>query len=287
MAAMRTLHDKLALVTGAASGIGRAIALELAAAGTRLLLVDIDGAGLAQTASQAIARGVAAQWHIADLSDAADVHRIARLALEAEGGLDILVNNAGVAYYGLTHQMTEEQWQRLLGVNLLAPLQLTRELLPHLLERPESHVLNVCSIAGLVGVSRLAAYNATKFALVGFSESLRSEYGGRDLGVTALCPGLVRTRIFDSAMTSPNRQAPRFPNWISSSPEQVARRAVRAIRRNQGLVIVGGPARLIALIKRMSPTFLERLQRVRRVHRTAAVSPPPQAASVSMPRRAA
>lgn len=264
---MRTLRNKLALVTGAASGIGRAIALELASAGTRLLLVDIDGPGLAQTAAQAIDRGTAAQWHVADLSDPAEVHRVARLAMQADGGLDLLVNNAGVAYYGPTHDMVEAQWQRLLAVNLLAPLQLTRELLPHLLGRPESHVLNVCSIASLVGVSRLAAYNATKFALVGFSESLRSEYSGHQLGVTALCPGLVRTQIFEQAMTPPNRRAPRFPKWITSSPERVARRAVRAIRRNQGTVVVGAPARLIALVKRLAPNLLVRLQRVRRVAR--------------------
>jgi short-subunit dehydrogenase len=280
--AMRTLNDKLALITGAASGIGRALSIELAAAGTRLLLVDVDGAGLAETVALAERHGVLVDFHVADLSLPEEVHGVAEWAGKAPGGLDILINNAGVAYYGTTHEMTEPQCQRLLAVNLLAPLQLTRELLPALLEQPQAHVLNVCSVAGLVGVTRLALYNTTKFALVGFSDSLRSEYAARGLGITALCPGLVRTRIFETAMTPSERRVPRFPAWLTTSPERVARRAVRAILRNEGLVVVTLPAKFVWWIKRLAPSFLERVQGIRRVsHRPI----PPQgavAAGISM-----
>lgn len=262
---MRDLQDRLALVTGAASGIGRALSLELAARGARLLLADIDAAGLADTAGLARARGAEVQTHVADLSLREQVLRLAQLASSLPGGVDVLINNAGIAYYGTTHEMTAGQFERVLAVNLLAPLLLTHELLPTLLAKSSSHVVNISSVAGLVGVTRLSAYNATKFALLGFSESLRSEYAARGMGVTTICPGLVRTRIFELALTPPQRRAPRFPRWLTHSAERVARRTVRAIERNEGLVVVGAWPRVIWWLKRLAPSLFVRLQCIRRV----------------------
>lgn len=268
---MRELRDKLALVTGAASGIGRALALELAARGARLLLVDIDAAGLAETAAHARTHGAEVLEHVVDLADRQQVLELARLARDLPGGVDILINNAGIAYYGTTHEMTPEQLERVLAVNLHAPLILTHELLPALLSKPHSHVVNVSSVAGLIGVTRLSTYNATKFALLGFSESLRSEYASRGMGVTTICPGLVRTRIFDVALTPPERRAPRFPRWLTHSAQRVARRAVRAIERNDGLVVIGAWPRVFWLLKRLAPSLFVSLQSIRRVRRTSVV----------------
>jgi short-subunit dehydrogenase len=270
---MRNLEGKLVLITGAAAGIGRALALELARRRANLLLVDIDAAGLAATALEARRRGVRVDVCLADLARGEEVARLAARVRRDFSHLDVLVNNAGVAYYGTTHEMSHEQWRRVMAVNLFAPIQLTRELLPVLFERPEAHLLNMCSISGLVGSSRLAAYNATKFALVGFTESLRAEYGPRGLGVTALCPGLVRTGIFESAMTGGDKRAPRFPWWMTASPERVARGAVRAIRRNQGLVVITAHARLVWWVKRLSPWLLDRIQQFRRVRRPRPAAP--------------
>ena len=267
---MNSLRGKLALVTGAASGIGRALAIELARAGVDLLLVDIDRAELLETVRRTTVHGHRTDWHVVDLGLPEEVALLIQRVHDEFSALDILINNAGVAYYGTTHEMSSEQWNRVLAVNLHAPIQLTHALLPLLSQRPQSHVMNVCSIAGLVGVNRLAAYNAAKFALVGFSESLRAEYGPRGIGVTALCPGLVRTRIFEKAMTSRDRNVPRFPKWLTSSPELVARRAVRAIRKNQGLVVVSAPARVVWWIKRLAPSFLDRVQQIRRIRRPVA-----------------
>ena len=164
-------------------------------------------------------------------------------------GLDILVNNAGIAHYGPTEKMTDRQLRRLLAVNLYAPVQLTRGLLPLLLQRPEAHILNVCSVAGLVAGPKLAAYHASKFGLVGFSESLRAEFGPRGVGVTAICPGLVRTNIFQSTSTS-GKSLPKIPYWLSTSPEKVASRAIRAIRRNEGLVVITPLAHFLCMFKR-------------------------------------
>lgn len=270
---MRTIDGKLALITGAAAGIGRALALELAGHGTHLLLVDVDEARLAETAVAARSRGVRAAACVADLGFPDEVCRVAAWVKDDFGGLDILINNAAVAYYGCTHEMHEDQWRKVLAVNLLAPMQLTHELLPCLFEQPEAHVLNMSSISGLVGMSRLAVYSASKFALVGFSESLRAEYGPRGLGVTVLCPGLVRTGIFETAMTGGGKTPPRFPSWMTTPPERVARCAVRAIRKNQGLVVVTAGAHVIWWVKCLFPRFLDRVQRFRRVSRPTRLAP--------------
>jgi 3-oxoacyl-[acyl-carrier protein] reductase len=259
---MRSIRGKNAMVTGAASGIGRAIALALADRGAGIYLVDIDGAGLAEVGWEVRQRGAPALVDRCDLALASDVSRAAGSLLGRWGTLDILVNNAGIAYYGPTERMTAAQWDRLLAVNLLAPIHLTRLLLPALLERPESHLLNVCSIAGLVASGRLAAYHVSKFGLVGFSESLRAEYGRRGLGVTALCPGLVATNIFGAAMSGrSDRPVPIPPRWVCTTPEAVARRAIRAIRRNEGVVPVTWMAHVLWRLKRFTPGLLDLAQR--------------------------
>ena len=253
------------MVTGAASGIGRAIALALADRGANVYLVDVDATGLAEVAWEVRQRGAAALIDQCDLALAGDVSRTVDSLLRSWGTLDILVNNAGIAYYGPTERMTAAQWDRLLAVNLLAPIQLTRLLLPSLLARPESHLLNVCSIAGLVASGRLAAYHVSKFGLVGFSESLRAEYGRRGLGVTALCPGLVETNIFRAAISGrPQKPAPTPPRWLCTTPEAVARRAIRAIRRNEGVVPVTWMAHVLWRLKRFAPGLLDLAQRWRR-----------------------
>jgi short-subunit dehydrogenase len=151
---------------------------------------------------------------------------------------------------------------------------LTRRLLPTLLARPEAHILNVSSLAGLIPSPRLTAYQVSKAALIGFSESLRAEYGPRGLGVTALCPGPVRTNMFRTAETSPGRSVPELPNWVHTSPQHVARRAVRAIRGRHGTVVVATLAKLMWAIKRYVPGALDLAQQFRwRQRKVATVEP--------------
>ncbi|MCA9017661.1 MAG: SDR family oxidoreductase, partial [Planctomycetaceae bacterium] len=186
---MRNLCGKKALVTGAASGIGREIALQLAAEGVDLFLLDIKEAELADTAETATLLGSQVFCLHCDLSDSSQVTSAVQTVLEKWDDLDILVNNAGVAFYGPTHTMTAAQWDWLLAINLLAPIQMTRELLPTLINRPEAHIVNVSSICGLVSGSRFSAYQVSKFGLLGFSEALRAEYSRQGLGVSTICPG--------------------------------------------------------------------------------------------------
>lgn len=262
---MKTIRGKQALVTGAASGIGRGIALALAREGADLYLIDIDEPGLAAVVAEATALGVAALADRCDLTQPADVTRALKTMLVRCGGVDILVNNAGIAYYGPTHSMTAAQWDRLLGVNLLAPIQITRELLPMLLDRPDAHILNVCSISGLVAGGRFAAYHTSKFGLIGFTDSLRAEYGRRGLGVTALCPGPVLTNLYKScASPKSDKAVPEPPRWLCCSIDAVSRAAIKAIRRNKRRVLIGPLAHLLAWANWLVPWLLDLLNHASR-----------------------
>jgi NAD(P)-dependent dehydrogenase (short-subunit alcohol dehydrogenase family) len=250
------LEQKVAVVTGGATGIGAATAQMLRGAGAEVVVFDLDGTIRVDVTSEpevsAALAQVADQW----------------------GGVDILVNNAGITYYGGTDQMSAEHWDKLVRVNLLSHIQFTRELLPSLLERPEAHVLNVCSMFGLVGMPKLAAYSTTKFGMVGFTEVLRAEYGRDGLGVTALCPGFVDTNLFAAAPLGELQKAPKIPPAIfCTSPEKVARAAVKAIRRNRRMVVMTPAARFLVSLKRFLPAaidFVFRLGQRKRIERKMA-----------------
>jgi short-subunit dehydrogenase len=173
----------------------------------------------------------------------------------------LLVNNAGVAYYGATTEMDDDAWHTLMAVNLHAPVLLTRRLLPRMLEQPEAHVLNVSSILGLVAHRKACAYHVSKYAMVGFSEALRAEFTRTGLGVTVLCPGFVTTRLFDRGMVgnSPNAFQPP-PPWLCATPERVAAKAIRGIRRNRRMVLVTPLAHVLYYFKRLLPGVLDWLQ---------------------------
>jgi short-subunit dehydrogenase len=268
---MRELRGKTALVTGAASGIGRAIASRLAAEGVQLFLVDINEVGLANVVGDLQREGAEVIGRRCDVSEPREISATVAEILSRWGGVDILVNNAGITYYGRTERMSAEHWDKLLRVNLLSHIQFTRELLPSLLARPEAHVLNVCSMFGLLGMPKLAAYTTTKFAMVGFSDSLRAEYGRDGLGVTALCPGFVDTNLFASAPLGEKQQAPKIPPAIfCTTPEKVARAAVKAIRRDRRMVVISPWAKFLVSVKRLVPgvmDFVFHLGRKKRVAR--------------------
>ena len=257
---MRNLNGKRVLITGGANGIGRAIALELAQHGADLFLVDRDEAGL-QAAVHACQVGnneVIGQY--CDISKPTELAAVVDNVLTRWGTLDILVNNAAVCFYGPTTDMQASQWDDVLGVNLLAPAQLTRALLPHLLSRREAHILNVASMYGLIATNRCAVYHLTKFGLVCFSEALRAEYGRQGLGVTALCPGFVKTGLFHSVPNENRKRSARVPPaWLCVSAEKVARAGVRAILRDKRLVLVSPLAHVLYHTRRIAPGLFDAL----------------------------
>ena len=272
---MRVIRGKKAMVTGAASGIGRAIALELAKEGADLFLVDIQADALATVAQEARTFGVNVMTAVCDLTDPLQISSAVEQLRNTWKGLNILVNNAGTTYYGQTHRMTGEQWNRIMAVNLMAPIQLVHELLPMLLAADEAHILNVCSIFGLVTWRKTTAYQTSKFGLVGFSAALRAEYCNENFGVTALCPGFVRSSLLDDCETDKADRTVKVPAWICASPEQTAAKAVRAIKKNKGLVLVTPAAHFYWRLMRFSPSLVDWLTREgwRRRGKTAASAP--------------
>ena len=258
---MRIIRGKKAMVTGAASGIGRAIALELAKEGADLFLVDIKADALAAVAREARGHGVNVMTAVSDLADPAQIGSAVEQLRNGWKRLNILVNNAGITYYGQTHLMTGEQWKRIMAVNLMAPIQLVHELLPTLLAAEDAHILNVCSIFGLVTWRKTTAYQTSKFGLVGFSNALRAEYSGETFGVTALCPGFVQSSLLEDCETDKADRKVKVPAWICATPEQTAAKAVRAIRKNKGLVLVTPAAHFYWRLMRFSPALVDWLTR--------------------------
>lgn len=269
----KALEGLRAVVTGAASGIGREVARDLAAqSGARLHLVDLDGAGLDALAgelrSQVVAAGKAASEtcvHRLDISSASAGRSLA----EAIGGepLDLLVNCAGILSLGPFERTPIEDSERVIEVNLMGTVRMTHALLPALLRSPRGFIVNVASAAGLVAAPGMSAYTASKFGVVGFSEALRSELRGR-VGVCTVCPTLVRTRIVKEARFSAGKEdekagerrdgADRLLDQRGASPSKVSRAILRAIEKRRGLVLVNADAHAIYHLHRFFPGLTER-----------------------------
>jgi short-subunit dehydrogenase len=248
-----------------------------------LYLLDVDAAGLQTVIDECRRCGVVAVGRQCDLAQPAQISAAIADLLARWKYIDLLVNNAGVAYYGPTEKMTGAQWNWLLAINLLAPVQITQELLPTLLARKGAHILNVCSISGIAAGGRFTAYHTSKFGLVGFTEALRAEYNRKGIGVTNLCPGPVSSNLYNRAASGrrDNQPVPNPPALISASPEYVARRGVHGIKKNKRIVLVTPLARLLYVMKRVSPAFLDWLNHISRRKRpvaadTSAAQAPPE-----------
>jgi short-subunit dehydrogenase len=200
-----------------------------------------------------------------DLTNRKAVSAAIASALQQADSIDLLINNAGVAYYGPTDQMTQTQWDWLMTINLLAPIQITHELLPTLLQRPDAHIVNMCSISGLVAGGRFSAYHTSKFGLIGFTESLRAEYGRRGLGVTAICPGPVLTNLYEAAASGrADQKVPSPPKWMCATPERVAKITLKAIRNDKRQVLITPTAHALFQLKRFAPWLLDVVNRFSR-----------------------
>jgi short-subunit dehydrogenase len=252
---MKDLTGQHALVTGAASGIGEATAHELALRGARVSLADIDGAKVARVAAAIRTRGGDAAHYVTDIARADEVEELAACAVRERGPVEVLVNNAGVAVVAPFTKTRAEDWEWMSGVNVRGPLRLTRALLPDMLARKRGHVVMVASLAGLVGAPGMVAYSTTKFAMVGFAEALRLELAGSGVGVTAVCPGYVRTNLhqatrYDNPGFKAFLDAP--PSWYGITSEHVATALADAVERDRPLVVLG-PEKVGWWLKRLAP----------------------------------
>ncbi|HSC65468.1 MAG TPA: SDR family NAD(P)-dependent oxidoreductase [Caldimonas sp.] len=261
-----TPRDRVAVVTGAAGGIGRGIALALARRGCHLALVDIDSAGLVATALEVEALGVRTSRHVVDVADRAAVAALPAAVREAHGRVDVVVNNTGVALGGTFEQVSEADFDWLMAINFAAVVRMTGAFLPLLHESADARIVNVSSVFGLVSPPGQSAYSASKFAVRGFSNALRHELEGTRIGVTVVHPGGVATAIVRSARVpagvSPEEAALRraaSEKMLRMPPERAGEIIVRAAERRRARVLVGGDAVVVALIERLAPVRYWRL----------------------------
>lgn len=257
-----TLQGGVAVITGAASGIGAALAVNLARRGMALALVDLNPAGLEATAAQARAAGAKASTHVVDVSDHAGVAALPAAVLEQHGRVTLLVNNAGVALGGTFEQVSAEDFDWLMSINFGATVRLTRAFLPVLAREPAAQLANVSSIFGIIAPPGQSAYAASKFAVRGFSESLRHELemANSPVGVTLVHPGGVRTSISENARLSKSldeaevkREQANWRSLLSLAPEKAAEIIAAAIARRDARVLVGSDAKGAALAQRLFP----------------------------------
>jgi NAD(P)-dependent dehydrogenase (short-subunit alcohol dehydrogenase family) len=254
------LQGRVAVITGAGSGIGRSLALALAGRGCDLALCDIQPDRLAESARDARARGVKVSEHPLDVADAAAVAALPAAVLAAHGRASLLVNNAGVALMGEFRQLSDADFQWLFGINFWGVVNMTRAFLPLLSREPAAHVVNLSSVFGFVAPAGQTAYAASKFAVRGFTDALRHELEDTPVRVVAVHPGGIRTRIAHSARrasgvdeTTQRSAADAFVQAVHTTPEQAAERIVRGLERGELRIRIGADAVLLDLMARLMP----------------------------------
>jgi short-subunit dehydrogenase len=273
---------RTAVLTGAASGIGEHVAYGLAHRGSDLVLVDVDEARL-ETVGRRITTahpGLTVQTLVADLSDRPAVEAIAARVLSEHPAIGLLVNNAGIALGGRFDQVSIDQFEQVMNVNFRAPMLLTHALLPALTATPGGHLVNVSSLFGLIAPPGQSAYCASKFALRGLSESLRSELIDNGVGVTTVHPGGIKTRIAESALVGthvpeeeiePNRRL--FAALLSYPPQKAAAQILRAIAKRKARLLIATSAKAPDLLARLLPVGHARIVRAATVASTRGARP--------------
>jgi NAD(P)-dependent dehydrogenase (short-subunit alcohol dehydrogenase family) len=254
------LEGRTAVITGAAGGIGRAIAVSLARRGCHLALADVDEAGMAGTEELVRRHPARVTRHRLDVADRAAVSDFPARVAAAHGGVDLLVNNAGVAVGGTFEQVAEEDFEWLFEINFWGVVRMTRAFLPLLRASGDARVVNLSSVFGLVAPPEHVAYAASKFAVRGFSEALRHELEGSGVGVTVVHPGGVATSISKNARAPAGaseeevaRRREEFGKLLRLPPEVAGETIVRGVERRKSRVLVGSDARLLSVIARVMP----------------------------------
>jgi short-subunit dehydrogenase len=263
-----------AAITGAASGIGRALALELAARGCDVALADLDSAGLESVAKEITAAHTRrVTIRTVDVADPQQIQDFAASAIAEFPSLNLLFNNAGVALLGHFDEFDQTQMTWLMDINFWGVVRGTRAFLTHLQSRPQAHIVNISSIFGIIAPAGQSAYAASKFAVRGFSEALRHELAANKSTVrlSVVHPGGVKTNIARQARTgtqlresvSMSEVGDRFERLARTTPAAAAQRIIRGIERNEPRILIGSDAKLLDIIQRLKPaTYWALLSRI-------------------------
>ncbi|MBI2706278.1 MAG: SDR family NAD(P)-dependent oxidoreductase [Actinobacteria bacterium] len=267
---MKTFDGRVAAITGAGSGIGRALAVELARRGAHLAIADVDESGLAATVARCEGSGVKATSLVLDVADRVAVFEWADRVAADHGQVNLIFNNAGVALAATIEAMSPSDFEWLMNINFWGVVHGTRAFLPHLKASGEGHVVNVSSVFGLVSIPTQSAYNAAKFGVRGFTDALRMELEIEDCGVssTTVHPGGIRTNIARNArmhssvapMAGGVDDARRdFDKIARTTPEKASKLILAAVQRNRRRVLIGVDAKAVDLVSRFPAGLYQRL----------------------------
>ena len=261
---IRHLGGKAAVVTGAANGIGRALALQLWATGCDLALVDIDQDALAALHRQLpdTGRDQTATTHVADVGNRQRMRELAREVADAHGKVHLLINSAGVAHEAAFAQMSLDDWDRIVGANLWGVIHACHFFLPHLAKADRGHIVNISSMLGIIAMPGQTAYGTTKFAVRGFSEALAEELRATSVGLTLVYPGAVATSIMKRGGADDPELIEDLSKWYERNampPERVAARIVRAIQKGTPRVLIGPETFVGDWLRRLMPLAGNRL----------------------------
>lgn len=262
---MRDFNGRTAVITGAGSGIGRALAVELANRGARLALSGRRLANVAETAELCRLAGAEARAYQVDVADRAAVYDHAEQVLADFGSVNLVVNNAGIPLVASVEETSWEQAEEIFAVNLWGALYGTKAFLPHLIASGEGYLVNISSVLGLIALPTQSMYSATKFALRGLTDALRQEMllSGHPVGVSCVYPGVVRTPIFEKVRTGPSLDPAAVTHQTTQLPAVSAERAatviLRGVRRRRARILIGPDARIFAALTRLFPAAHQRL----------------------------
>jgi len=284
---VRDLSGKVAVVTGAASGIGRETALALARRGADLAVCDVDETGLKEVAAEIHRLGRRVVSERVDVASAAAMSGFADRCFSQLERVDVLVNNAGIGVGGSFIDVPLEEWDAIIGINLKGVVHGCSFFLPRMIAAGRGgHVVNIASMAGYVATPGMSAYSMTKFGVIGFSESLRSDLADDGIGVSAICPGIINTpivrssRLYGPGATLENRQrgieAFERRNY---GPERVARGILKAIQKNRAVAPISPEAWVGYWLKRLAPGLLRALVNLAARRSRAAIEQPAHAAA--------
>lgn len=257
---MSFLAGGVAVVTGAGSGIGRALAQQLAAAGSALAIADVDKKGLAETAAALTAKQAALSTHVLDVSNEAAMRGFAEDVAARHGRVTLLINNAGVALHGTFEELSLEDLRWLMGINFWGVVYGVTCFLPILKKQPRAHIVNLSSVFGIIAPAGQSAYSASKFAVRGFTEALRHELEGTSVSVSCVHPGGIHTPIAKRARlgahaSESKRQAAidYFEKVTPTSPEAAAARILKGVEKHEPRILIGRDARQIDIVQRLRP----------------------------------
>jgi short-subunit dehydrogenase len=259
---MKKLQERVAIVTGAASGIGQALALCLARHGCDLALIDVNEEGLKETSEKALVHSGRVSSHIVDVSHKEQMAKLPDDILGQHGKAHILINNAGVSLAGRFEDISLEDFEWIVGVNFWGMIYGCKFFLPHLRKADEAHIVNVASDFGLLGLPTKTGYCSTKFAMRGFSEALRAELYESNVGLTCVYPCAVNTQIVKAGRAVDQQKKELEAKFLESRSlpaEKVSERIIKGIKRNSARVLIGFDTRMIDCATRLSPSLTSAL----------------------------